>query len=220
MSPCPKEFVSVVTPLLERRDVHALVNAVKKRWSHVQIATLLERGPCDARKVAALTLSLVGTPGCIRALSKHLHDPDPIVRQMTEHAMWSIWLRGGATEEANAHLARGTQKLERKDLDGAADEFSRAIRSDDRFAEAYNQRAMVRYLQERCEESLADCMKTVELEPLHFGAWAGAGHCHACLGQIDEAITCYRRAKEIHPGLACVEQIIQSIENGCDCDDE
>lgn len=205
-----------MSPLLERRDVHALVCAIRKRWSHAQIASLLERGPCDARKVAALTLSLVGTPTCVRPLSKHLHDPDPMVRQMAEHAMWSIWLRGGATECANAHLARGTQLLERKDLDGAVLEFSRAIQTDPHFAEAYNQRAMVRYLQERPEDGLRDCMKTVELEPLHFGAWAGAGHCHACLGEIEEAMTCYRRAMEIHPGLECVQDIIRSIEEG-DC---
>jgi tetratricopeptide (TPR) repeat protein len=212
----------VVTPLLERRDVHALVNAVKKRWSHGQIASLLQQGPCDARKVAALTLSLVGTTTCVRPLSKHLHDPDPMVRQMAEHAMWSIWLRGGSNEEANAHLARGTQRLERKDLDGATEEFSRAIGCDADFAEAYNQRAMVRYLQERFDESLADCMRTVEREPLHFGAWAGAGHCHACLGQIEQAVECYRRAKEIHPGLECVDDIIRSIEGGdfCDGDDD
>lgn len=209
-----------MAPLLERRDVHALVSQVRQRWTHAQVASLLERGPCDARKVAALTLSLVGTPNCVRPLSKHLHDADPMVRQMAEHAMWSIWLRGGTTEEANAHLARGTQKLEHKDLDGAADEFTRAVVADPDFAEAYNQRAMVRYLQERFDESLSDCMKTVEREPLHFGAWAGAGHCHACLGQIDQAVECYRRAKEIHPGLACVDEIIRSIEGGDFSDDD
>ncbi|MFT3785109.1 MAG: tetratricopeptide repeat protein [Tepidisphaeraceae bacterium] len=212
---CPKHFVEVVSPILERRDVHGLVASIKRNWTIADVASLLDNPSCDARKVAALALSLIGTSCCLKSLARQLHDPDPVVSQMAEHAMWSIWLRAG-NERANGHVARGTQLLARKDLDGAAEQFTLAIQEDPTFAEAHNQRAMVYYLQEKFERSLADCRKTTELQPLHFGAWAGMGHCHACLGQVREAVECYRQAKLINPHLDCVDDLIHQLD--CECD--
>ena len=95
-----------------------------------------------------------------------------------------------------------------RDLDGALGKFTLAIQADPQFAEAYNQRAMVHYLREAFQESLDDCLQATKFMPLHFGAWAGAGHCHASLGNTRQALYCYERAKRINPHLECVDAII------------
>lgn len=200
----------LVQPLLERQDLPALLTFLKSRWTPEQIIGLLSCDHEDARKVATLILGLVGTKCCINALCPRLQDPDPIVNQMAEHALWTIWFRCGPPE-ANHQLARGAQALNRRDFEHAICHFNRAIDLDPTFAEAYNQRSLAHYLQERYAESIADGLRTVERMPCHFGAWAGLGHCHAHEGNIEEAVRCYERALEINPHLDTVRTAVESL---------
>lgn len=206
----PARFVRTISPFLERRDVRGTICTIHKHWTMSQVVELLDCTDPDAQKVAAVALSLIGCDSCLTALAKQLKHPDRMVGQMAEHAIWSIWFRAG-NEEAKQLFAQASAAFGARDLDRAIQLFGKAIAADPTFAEAYNQRAMVFYLQENFEESLKDCMIATELMPLHFGAWAGAGHCHACLGQADEAIRCYERAKQINPHLECVDDLIAEL---------
>ena len=136
-----------------------------------------------------------------------------MVNQMAEHALWSIWFRCG-TCEANHELCRGTRSVNHKEYEEAISRFTRAIEIDPTFAEAYNQRAIVKYLQERYDESLEDCVRAVERMPCHFGAWAGMGHCHAQQGRLSEALECYKKALSINPHLAGVRQMVRELNRG------
>lgn len=208
----PGEFVATVHPVLETRDSTALLHLLKSRWSCSQIAALLDSSTCDVRKIAALSLALVGDHCVIPLLANQLKHPDPMVNQMCEHALWSIWFRNG-TPEANNHLCRGTRALNRKNHDAAICHFSKAIELDPGFAEAYNQRAIVKYLQERYEESREDCMRAVERMPCHFGAWSGMGHCHAQQGRFPDALLCYTKALDINPHISGLSQTVTELKN-------
>lgn len=208
----PGSFVASVTPLLEARDLEGLLCLLKRKYTPEQITSLLARGPCpDARKVAALALSLVGGECCIPALVERLRDRDPTTNQMAEHALWSVWFRGGGSPAANAELARGTDCLSDRRFACAHKHFARAIELNPGFAEAYNQRAIAYYLQENYEASEADCRRAVELMPCHFGAWAGLGHCCAHLGRLDEALEAYEKALAINPHLDCIQQAVREL---------
>lgn len=204
-------FVSAVKPLLEARDTPGLIALLKGRWSAHQLVSLLNHPQCDVRKVSALALSLVGCRRCLPELSLKLKDPDPMVNQMAEHAMWSIWFRLGPPE-ANCEVHRGVQAMERRDYESAVTHFSRAIDLAPEFAEAWNQRATAYYLMERFEESACDARRAVELNPDHFGAWSGLGHCYANLNRLREASAAYRRALKINPNLHCLAEAIEEIE--------
>lgn len=195
-----------VTPLLEAKDVGGLISLVRRAWTSEQIVSLLTCEDRDARKVAALALSLVGDRGCLPSLVRVLRDPDPTANQMAEHALWSIWFRLG-TPDANHQLVRGTQALGRREVEHAIEHFTRAIELCPDFAEAYNQRGMAAYLIENFEASADDCRRAVELNPDHFGAWSGLGHCCAYLGLLDEAVEAYERALEVNPHLECVREL-------------
>jgi tetratricopeptide (TPR) repeat protein len=207
----PDQFVASVTPLLERQDLGGLLQMLKRNWTAEQIVELLKSHHADARKVAALALSLVGGACCLEPLSQQLKDPDPVVNEMAEHALWSIWFRSGNCE-ANQQLARGAQAMERGELREAIEHFTRAIEIDPDFAEAYNQRAIAHCLADEYDESIADCQRTVELMPCHFGAWAGMGHCHAHEGRLRPALETYRKALEINPHLDCLVEACDEIE--------
>ncbi|HMO26075.1 MAG TPA: tetratricopeptide repeat protein [Tepidisphaeraceae bacterium] len=202
----PADFVRRVTPALHAKDLPGLFALCKRHWSIDQIVSLVTCPDHDARKCAALALSLVGDRCCLPALVRVLKDPDPMINQMAEHALWSIWFRLGSPE-ANHQLARGTQAITRRDLEHALRHFSKAIELSPDFAEAYNQRAIVHYLTERFDLSADDCRRAVEFNPDHFGAWAGLGHCLAYLGELEEAVSAYERALHVNPHLGCVREL-------------
>jgi tetratricopeptide (TPR) repeat protein len=208
----PAAFVSAVRPFLQAKDSAGLTTLLRARWSPEQICQLLESPDIDARKVAALCLGLVGGRKCIDRLCPRLSDPDPLVHQMAEHAMWSIWFRLGATPAANADLCRGAQALGRRDFDRAFTHFNAALTADPNFAEAYNQRAIAHYLRDEFAESIDDCRQTIRLMPCHFGALAGMGHCHLHLDQLNLALRSYRRALDVYPHLHDVRQAAAEIE--------
>jgi len=203
----------LVQPLLCSKDLKGLCTTLRKNWTERQILCLLKGEHADARKVAALALGLLGDQNCIEALAEQLADPDPMVNQMAEHALWSIWVRCG-TDSANREIMKGLDALSHRQFENAVRNFSRAIELDPDFAEAFNQRAIAHYLKEEWEESAQDCRKTVELMECHFGAWAGLGHCYAHMNRHDEAIFAYEHALQINPHLSCVRDAVAELKAG------
>jgi tetratricopeptide (TPR) repeat protein len=207
----PTQFVELVEPLLARQDVAGLLELLKKNWHPEQIRELLRSHHLDAKKIALLSLALVGPTCCVEDLALQLRDRDPVINQLAEHALWAIWFRGGKTAEANQLVCRGTQALNDGDLPGAIQILNQAIASDPDFPEAYNQRAIAYYLSEDYPRSIADCRRTVRRMPCHFGAWSGTGHCHAHLNELHEAIECYEKALTINPHLECVRETVNEL---------
>jgi len=207
----PNEFVRLVKPPLEAKDLHGLLALLKSHWTPAQIVDLLKTNHGDARKIALLALGLIGDPCCTRELAGQLRDPDPMVNGMAEHALWSLWFRSGKNCQANRQLAHAAEAMGKKDFKVALKCCNEAIRLDPDFAEAYNQRAIVLYLQESFEKSIEDCSRATERMPCHFGAWAGMGHCYAHLGRHEEALESYHRALEINPHLDCVREAVQAL---------
>lgn len=217
----PCAFIEAVQPLLERQDLPGLLSLLKTRWTSDQIRALIKGDHLDAKKVALLAIGLVGTGCCVPELARQLQDEDPVVNEMAEHALWSIWFRMG-TPPANHELARGAQALGRREFECAIKHFTRAAEMSPQFAEAFNQRAIAHYLQEHWDDSIRDCERTVELMPVHFGALSGMGHCYAHQGKLRLSIQFYEKALAVNPHLSCVKQMIcelkQRIHAGEDAD--
>jgi tetratricopeptide (TPR) repeat protein len=208
----PSQFVQLVEPLLARQDLSGLLQLLKSHWTPEQIRDLMRSPHMDARKVALLALALVGPTCCTQELSHQLKDPDPVINELAEHALWAIWFRSGKTLEANQMVCKGADALTRREFNKAIELFNGAIRSDPDFAEAYNQRAIAYYLSEDYENSINDCKRTIKRMPCHFGAWAGMGHCHAHLGRPGCAIECYEKALSINPHMECVRETVGELK--------
>jgi tetratricopeptide (TPR) repeat protein len=209
----PAQFVQLVQPLLEKKDLPGLCQLLKTRWTCDQILDIIQCANNDARKVALLAVGLVGPCSSACLIAPQLRDPDPMINDLTEHALWSIWFRGGKTPEANRQMARGCEAMTHREFSAADQCFDEAIRLDPEFAEAYNQRALSRYLQENYAESIEDCRQVVKRMPCHFGAWAGMGHCYAHLGDLQRAVESYEKALDVNPHLECVAEAVEELRN-------
>jgi tetratricopeptide (TPR) repeat protein len=207
------QFVQMAQPLLQRQDLPALIAAFRGRFTAAQIQSFLNLPHPEVRKLAAFSLGLVGERDCVPALAAALHDEAPI-RDVAEHALWSVWFRLGSPC-ANRCVARATQSMDRCEFQAARDLIAEALERSPNFPEAYNQRAILHYLNERYDQSLADCRRTVALMPLHFGAWAGMGHCYAHLSQPACVLRSYQRALSINPNLEGMRQAVGQLRGCC-----
>lgn len=214
MQPKPidsEQFIRIVMPALESRDADELAQIVKSHWSKDELCELLTHGTLDARKVVCLTLGLVGCKECTNCLVCALQDNDPVVTELAEHALWSIWFRCGQCCAMHA-FKRGLDALEHHDYQQAVEHLTETTVLDDSFAEAFNQRAIAHYLMENWSACLDDCKRTVQRIPVHFGAWAGMGHCHAQRGELAEAAYCYRQTLSINPRMHDIAAALAKIE--------
>ncbi|MFI5382025.1 MAG: tetratricopeptide repeat protein [Tepidisphaerales bacterium] len=208
--PDSARFLDAVQPLLEARDVAALAAYLGHHYTADHLCAFLCAADRDVCKVAALSLALVGDAECIPALVDRLRDPDAVINQMAEHALWNVWFRGG-TPQANHELAVGARSLSDREFGDAFAHFNRALVCCPDFAEAYDQRGMAYYLMDRFEAALLDYRKAVELMPCHFSAWAGLGHCYAHLDMIPQAIEAYEQVRELHPHLDGIAQALGDV---------
>lgn len=207
-----REFVDQVRPYLVNSDATGLVRFLDQYWPISDLRDLLTCGHADAAKVAATCFSLVGTMDDNPYLAPLLHDEDATTCAVAEHAMWSIWFRAGRDMD-NTNLQRVVRLISDNQLDAAILFLDGLIEAAPDFAEAYNQRAIAYFLKEEYLASLSDCGRTLELNPFHFGAIAGVGHCHASMGQLEFALEAYLRAIQMHPRLEGIRQSIHAIRS-------
>ncbi len=140
-------------------------------------------------------------------LFKALHHESAKVRLEASQRLWENWFsQMGA--QPRERLILGSAYIEQRRFSEAEEEFSHLIQHYPNFAEAYNKRATVYYLQAKYEWALTDCQQVIELNPRHFGAWHGMGLCYFTLEQYNEAITSFRRALAIQPHAQVNQKMI------------
>lgn len=140
-----------------------------------------------------------------------LHGDDPELAATAEALLWRTWCRSGDSETDRLFRA-GVDAMQASRLAEAEELFSRVIARAPAFAEGWNKRATVRYMQKNFTGSVADCQETLARNPNHFGAASGQGLCHMSLNQFAEAAVCFRRALEIHPYLEAVRHNLALAE--------
>ncbi len=208
-----QELVRDVRPILEQRDAAALVRHLERYWPADRLAELLGCGNADAEKTALVCLAMTGSMAHGARVARVLHSSDPAAVGFAEYALWSIWLRAG-DDEANASLHAAVQLIGEECLELAVERLTELIARCPRFAEAYNQRAIALFLQGEYAQAAEDCTRTLRLNPYHFGALAGLGHCHAAQGRLESAFNAYLATLQLHPRLEGIRQSLQQIEQG------
>lgn len=100
--------------------------------------------------------------------------------------MWEVWLRA-PDEVAKAALDEGMRRREVADYAGAIKEFDRLAAYCPTYAEGFNQRAFVNFLQGNFEAALVDLDRALLLQPYHVAAQSGRALTLMNLGRIEEA---------------------------------
>jgi len=193
-----------------RLGLEKFKDRVAARYNEGTLQRLLLSGDAQARRAAVLALGLVGTmKESNAALATMLHDDDRGVRQFAADALWSLWFQG-SNEVCSEELRRLVELRDRRKKRAGLDAL---IAKAANFAEAYNQRAIVHFQTKQWAKAIADCERTLKLNPYHFGAAAGMGRCYMELNRHRAALKAFRHALRINPGLEDVEEAIRALEN-------
>lgn len=143
----------------------------------------------------------------VESLLHNLKDPDENVRQVATEALWRRWYTQKGAYGAQI-LVRSQTLLEDGKTEAAETLLSETIEGMPDFAEAWNRRAVLYYLQQRYWQAISDCEKVLDLVPYHFGALHGMGLCHAGLGNYVAAIQAFRQALTVQPYATINERLI------------
>ncbi|BCP54985.1 hypothetical protein K32_36020 [Kaistia sp. 32K] len=110
------------------------------------------------------------------------------------------WLKSGS-DTIDLLMQWAAEAIATKDYARAYDFLDAVIALKPDFAEGWNRRATLFFLQDEYGKALSDIEKVLALEPRHFGALAGLG---MILNEIDrkkEALAALRKALTIDPYL-------------------
>ena len=185
---------------------------VLAHYTEGTLQRLLDHADVETRRAAVLSLGLVGTMESNALLARVLHDEDQTVARMAADALWQLWFRGG-TPEQNDELQRVLHLPDFLQILAGLDDL---LREAPRFAEVYNQRAILYFRRGEFARSVADCERTLELNPHHFGAQAGMGQCFLKLRRPRAALRAFRLALETNPTLSHLAETIESLERSAD----
>lgn len=138
----------------------------------------------------------------------------PQEAQLAEQMIWSVWL-DSPSPTVELLMQKGISAMNEGEPEAAIVMFNTIVELAPDYAEGWNKRATLYYLMGRLEDSIADCKRTLELEPRHFGALAGLGMIYVQLEEDEKALEAYRRALAVHPNLprarAEVERLTKKI---------
>lgn len=118
-----------------------------------------------------------------------------------EDEIWRFWLDLAPSPGVRSLVDQAMDRREAYDFTSAEALLDRAVEQAPDYAEAWNQRAFIRFLRENDEGAEQDILRTLELEPKHFGALSGLFHVLSRRGRTEAANAALIEAVRIHPWL-------------------
>lgn len=111
-----------------------------------------------------------------------------------------LWGRSGS-DTADLLTARAVELVAAEDREGALKLLDAALQAKPDYAEGWNKRATLFFLEGDYASAMNAIRETLRYEPRHYGAWAGLGRILQQTGDERRALDAYRRALAIHPHL-------------------
>ena len=129
-----------------------------------------------------------------------------------ENEIWAAWARhpDGSIQR---RLESATRAIAREDYPRARQLLDPLVRDQPQWAEAWNRRATLSYLEGRDAESFADIERTLQLEPRHFGAICGFAQVCLRRGERGAALTAFEVALGINPHLSGVRAAVEDLQD-------
>jgi tetratricopeptide (TPR) repeat protein len=130
--------------------------------------------------------------------------------RLLEQQIYQVWLQSGS-DSVDLLMTRALEAMNGDDYETAEHLLTAIVDISPSYAEAWNKRAMLYFVQDKYEEAIVDLEQTLRLEPRHFAALAGLGKIFEEYGQKRRALEVYRKALEIHPYLEGVSKEIERL---------
>jgi tetratricopeptide (TPR) repeat protein len=146
----------------------------------------------------------------LESLFEKLADPENENWERTQAQIYAAWNRSGSPS-MDFLAERADKAVEEQDYEAALVFLNDLTRLAPGFAEGWNKRATVYFLQDEYGRSLGDIARVLALEPRHFGAYSGLGIILDRLGDKKGALEAYRRAVAINPHLPGAAEGIRKL---------
>lgn len=186
-----------------------LTEAIRQTgWYKERLYHLLLTGDKQQKLRAASTLAEVGAEA---QLLRALKSEDPSTHEMARRAVEHLWFFA-AGREAYDQIQAAYRAEEREDFRQALQILDRVLARHPDFAEAWNRRASVFWQTGHFEKSMADCERTLKLNPNHYGALQGKGVCLLKKGELAEACRALREALRIAPHDTTTRQCLDQCQ--------
>jgi tetratricopeptide (TPR) repeat protein len=204
-------LIPVYQEYLTTEESARFVSRVSHSYTVGTLTRLAAGGKRTSRRAAVLALGYMGDYGINATLGRALHDDDRGVRLLAENAIREIWGRDGSLDHQQdlERVIRWNQSGRLVEAMELADEI---LDSNPYFAEVWNQRAIAHFQFENFERSASDCHQALELNPYHFGAAVGMGHCFLETNDAYAALESFRRALRLNPELEGVRAQVGYLE--------
>lgn len=165
------------------------------------ILALGERSPAEGmpKRLAELFHRLAAAPTAVEA-------------SQIEDVIWDLWMSHDDPDAEDA-LQQATRAIAARELDEAEAILDGLVALQPDYAEAWNKRATLYFLQRRDPESIADIRRVLALEPRHFGAICGFGQ--ICLRHHDRAaaLFAFDAALRINPHLGSIRAAVKELSD-------
>jgi tetratricopeptide (TPR) repeat protein len=124
--------------------------------------------------------------------------------------IWALWAHNDSAT-AELLLRQAVAAMNGHEYDAAEKTLVQLVETYPDFAEAWNKRATLYYMQGRYDASLTDIQHVLDLEPRHFGALGGKAMILRAQGKTIEALKVLREELAINPHQPAVEQAIKDL---------
>ena len=131
--------------------------------------------------------------------------------KVIEKAIWQLWAQSGSPT-ADALLQQATRAMSANSYPVALRILDTIVEIKPDFAEAWNKRATIYYLERQYDKSLADIDVVLDLEPRHFGALSGLAMIRRHKGDEKGALEAFRRVLVIHPQQQRAKRAVKELE--------
>ena len=152
-----------------------------------------------------------GVPTRLRELFGELSEvASAEAAQEVEELIWTLWT-SHEDRDAEEIMAEAIEGMEVGALDAARILLDDLTERYPEWAEAWNRRATLCFIEKRDVDCLADIERTLALEPRHFGAISDFGHVCLRNGHLNEARAAFQIALSIHPHLYDLSEILEDL---------
>ena len=178
----------------------------KVRTAPVRVAAPDRRAPDIAaalRRIVALCAKApaAGRSKRLDALFRDLHaQTPPRDAEETGDLIWALWT-SHADSAATDAMQKAIGLIVAKEPDAARETLDGLCTAYPDWAEAWNKRATLAFIETRDADAVADIVETLAREPRHFGALAGFGQIALRQGHPAAALAAYETALALNPHL-------------------
>jgi tetratricopeptide (TPR) repeat protein len=204
-------FLSAVAPLLRRCDLTGLLAELSRDWPPRGLVELLDSSRCDVVAAAARCLGYTGAVPHIPHLTHLLSHGDADVVAAADDALWHLRMCA-AGEAARERLARAIDFIQNEQFDSALRVLRPLVAEEPAYAEAHHQIALAHHSRDELDPAEQAYSEVLRIDEDHYAAWAGLGHVRAQQRDLSGALTAYRAALRIHPGLEDLRSVMPHLE--------